>query len=66
MRILYIKLNDTFLSTHGLAYKPEMAEFEKEANNVVTDPLTKPNFTLMAKTAQVDKDIFQRVLSNII
>ena len=54
IRIPYIKLNDTFLSSHGLTYKAEMAEFEKEANNVVTLPQSKPNFAQMAKTAQID------------
>jgi len=58
-------LSDNFLANNHLAYKPEMAEFEREANNVVTEPLTKPNFAAMSKTAQVDKSVFQSVLSNI-
>ena len=65
VRILYIKLSDNFLANHKLAYKPEMAEFEREANNVVIEPLTKPNFAAMSKTAQVDKSIFTTVLTNI-
>jgi nucleoid DNA-binding protein len=32
---------------------------------VVTEPLTKPNFAAMAKTAQVDKNVLQSVLTNI-
>jgi len=51
IRILYAKLSDNFLGTHHLAYKPEMADFESAANNVVTEPLTKPNFAAMSKTA---------------
>ena len=43
VRILYIKLSESFLANHHLIYKPEMAEFEREANNVITEPLTKPN-----------------------
>jgi hypothetical protein len=66
MRILYVKLSDTFLGQHQLMYKPEMAEFEREAKNLVMEPLTKPNFATMAKQAQVDKGIFQTVLQNII
>lgn len=65
VRILYIKLSENFLANHHLAYKPEMAEFEREANNVVTEPLTKPNFAAMSKTAQVDKAVFQSVLTNL-
>jgi hypothetical protein len=47
-------------------YKPEMAEFEREAKNLIMEPLTKPNFATMSKNAQVDKGIFQTVLQNII
>jgi hypothetical protein len=49
IRILYVKLSETFLGQHGLMYKPEMAEFEKEAKNLVMEPLQKPNFAAMSK-----------------
>jgi hypothetical protein len=58
MRILYVKLSETFLSQHDLVYKPEMAEFEREARNLIMEPLTKPNFATMSKQAQIDKGIF--------
>jgi len=51
VRILYVKLSETFQGQHYLVYKPEMADLEKEAKNLVMEPLTKPNFATMAKTA---------------
>jgi hypothetical protein len=51
MRILYVKLSETFLGQHELVYKPEMAEFEREARNLIMEPLTKPNFATMSKQA---------------
>jgi hypothetical protein len=65
IRILYIKLSENFLASHNIAYKPEMAEFEREANNVVTETLTKPNFAAIGKSAQLDKSVVQTVLGNI-
>jgi predicted DNA-binding protein (UPF0251 family) len=61
MRILYVKLSDHFLLTHKLQYKPEMADF----GGVQLTPVTRPNFTTMAKNIQVDKGTFQTVLLNI-
>ena len=43
-----------------------MADFERETKTLFMEPLTKPNFATMSKTAQVDKGIFQTVLQNII
>jgi hypothetical protein len=45
MRILYVKLSDHFLLTHKIQYKPEMADF----SGVQLTPVTRPNFTTMAK-----------------
>ena len=64
LRIPYVKLSETFLGSHNLSYKPEMAEFESQADNVVTEPMTKPNFLAMSKAAQVDNKLFQTVLMN--
>jgi hypothetical protein len=65
MRILYVRLSEHFLFNFQLAYRPEMAESEREAKNVVLQPLQKPNFANMAKQAQLDKIMFQNVLQNI-
>lgn len=54
MRILYVKLSDHFLLTHKLQYKPEMADF----GGVQLTPVTRPNFTTMAKNISVDKGTF--------
>ena len=65
MRILYVKLSDNFLATHHLQYKPEMQQFEMEAKDLAFEPLTKPNFAAMAKSAQLDKGVLQTTLQNI-
>jgi hypothetical protein len=62
IRILYVRLSDHFMSNFQLSYKPEMAEFEREAKNVVMEPVIKPNFSNMAKLAQLDKTVFTNVL----
>lgn len=62
MRILYVRLSEHFLGNFQLAYRPEMAESEREAKNIVLEPLQKPNFANMAKQAQLDKTVFQNVL----
>jgi hypothetical protein len=49
IRILYVRLSLNFLNNFGLRYKPEMAEFERNARNVSFEPLQKPNFTEMSK-----------------
>lgn len=49
MRILYVRLSENFLNNFSLQYKPEMADFERDAKNVSFEPLQKPNFTNMAK-----------------
>jgi hypothetical protein len=64
-RILYVRLSDYFMGNFKLAYKPEMAEFENEVQNIVLEPLTKPNFMAMAKSSQMDKTVFTTVLTNI-
>jgi len=67
VRILYIKLQENFLQRFHLNYKPEMIELERESKNVFMEPLTKPNYAAMAKTANgMDKGVFQTVLNNII
>jgi len=65
VRILYVRLSDNFMAQNQIGYKPEMAEYENEAKNVVMEPLTKPNFANMAKISQLDKSVFQTVLQNI-
>jgi hypothetical protein len=62
IRILYVRLSDHFMGDFQLSYKPEMAEFEREAKNVVMEPIIKPNFSNMAKLAQLDKTVFTNVL----
>jgi len=42
-----------------------MADFENEARNIVMEPLTKPNFAAMSKSASLDKTVFTTVLTNI-
>jgi hypothetical protein len=39
MRILYVRLSENFLNNFGLRYKPEMADFERDAKNVSFEPL---------------------------
>jgi len=65
MRILYVRLTDNFLVNFSLQYKPEMAEFERENKNISMEPLQKPNFANMSKTAQLDVSTFQNTLGNI-
>ena len=65
VRILYVRLSENFLGNYHLVYKPEMAEYEREAKNVVMEPLTKPNFSNMAKSSKLDKTVYQTVLTNI-
>ena len=66
VRILYVRLSDNYMNNHGLQYKPEMLEFERDGKNEVTmEPLTKPNFAKMSQNAQIDKMQFQTVLGNI-
>ena len=65
IRILYVRLGDHFMANHQLDYKPEMAEFEREAKNIALEPSMKPNYSAMAKMAQLDKAVFESVLRNI-
>ena len=65
VRILYVKLQESFLNRFNLSYKPEMIELEMESKSVFVEPLTKPNFAQMAKNSNVDKGVFQTVLNNI-
>jgi len=53
------------MQNFGLQYKPEMAEFEAASKNIVMEPLTKPNFAAMAKSANLDKTVFTQTLQNI-
>ena len=62
MRILYVHLSNNFLSNFQLEYRPEMLETERQAKNIALQPLQKPNFSNMAKLAQLDKTVFQNVL----
>jgi dynein heavy chain len=48
LKIAYLKLNDDFLASYGLAYRPEMEEFEQSANLVLEKPVIKPQFPKMA------------------
>jgi hypothetical protein len=63
--VLYCRLSENFLATHGLQYKPEMLQFEAESRNLSFEPLAKPNYAAMAKQAQIEKGVLQTVLSNI-
>ena len=65
IRILYVRLSENFLGNFQLDYKPEMAEFESEAQNIFLEPLTKPNYAAMAKSANLDKTVFTTVITNI-
>ena len=61
MRIPFIKLSENFLGSHGLEYKPEMADFRR----VKTDIKTQPAYASIAKSVDVEKGTFQTVLGNI-
>jgi len=49
-KAVYIKLSDSFLQQHGVAYQPNMAEVESQSQ-VTLNPVCKPNFAVMAKSA---------------
>ena len=66
VRILYVRLSETFQGQHYLVYKAEMADLERENKNLIMEPLTKPNYASMAKSAQIEKGVFQNVLNNIL
>ena len=65
MRILYIKFSEAFMQNFNLSYKPEMADFERDTKNVSFEPLQKPNYSSMAKMAELDMNVFKNTLSNI-
>lgn len=59
-----MRLSENFMAQFDeeMRYKPEMAEFESEAKNVVMEPLTKPNYIIMSKISKLEKSMFQTVL----
>ena len=65
MRILYVRLSDNFMNNFSLQYKPEMADFERENKNLSMEPLQKPNYANMSKSAQLDLNTFKQTLNNI-
>ncbi len=56
MKVVYIKLSDTFLAHNNLQYKQGQQELEAQ-QNIVMGPTVKPNFAAMAKTVNMDKQI---------
>jgi len=64
VRIVYLQLNEYFMSQHKLQYHPQMEEVEAQTNVVLT-PTTKPAFPVMAKTANMEKNVFHSSLLNI-
>lgn len=60
-RIAYIRLNDNFMHMHGLHYNPQMAEFESQAQ-IQMGPLIKPNFSVMAKNVNMEKNAYHQTL----
>lgn len=65
-RIAYLKLGPGFLQEFGLAYRPEMEEYEQSVNLVLTKPIIKPQFPKMAQMAQLDKTIFHNAIMSIL
>jgi hypothetical protein len=63
VKVVYIKLSDTFLANNGLQYKQGQQEIE-QSQSVVMGPTVKPNFAAMAKSANLDKQILQNSLNN--
>jgi hypothetical protein len=61
-RIIYLRLGPRFLNNHQIEYKQELLQFEREQSNLIFEPTLKPNYMNMAKTANIDKNIFESVI----
>jgi hypothetical protein len=56
-RIAYVKMNDNFMHMYGLHYNPQMGEYEQQAQ-IQLGPMIKPNFSMMAKSTNMEKSAF--------
>jgi hypothetical protein len=64
-RIAYVKMNDNFLKNYGLHYNPQMAEYEEQAQ-IQMGPMIKPNFSMMSKSANMEKQTFHQTLLGLL
>jgi hypothetical protein len=64
-RIAYVKMNDNFLKNYGLFYNPQMAEYEEQAH-IQMGPMIKPNFSMMSKSANMEKQTFHQTLLGLL
>lgn len=61
----YFKLSDAFMDMNGLEMSPNQAEYEQQAG-VVLAPTIKPVFASMAKSVNLEKNIFYASLINML